>query len=252
MLPETALKQWVSCPRQVTTPKLRLICFPPAGSGTVIYQKWAAHLIPDVEMWIIRLPGRETRLREPVFTSMKPLLESLADTFSPHLTQPYLFFGHSLGGLVSYELSCYLRNYSKSMPLHLLISGHRAPHRPPLNPPVHQADDQCFLQRIKDMGGTPDKFFEMKDLIQMMLPALRADFTIWETYQYHSEPPLNIPITAFGSDGDKDAAEEDILAWEQYTEAEFRAHMFHGSHFYFQNDPKPLLKLINNTLQQYL
>jgi medium-chain acyl-[acyl-carrier-protein] hydrolase len=155
MIPETLPVQWISCPKQVPSPKLRLICFTPAGSGTVIYQKWAAQLIPAVEMWAIRLPGRETRYRETAFTSMTPLVASIAETLSPHLTQPYLFFGHSLGGLISFELTCYLRNQGKPLPLHLLISGHRAPHRPPLNPPVHQADDPCFLQRIKEMGGTP-------------------------------------------------------------------------------------------------
>lgn len=252
MIPETLSTQWVSCPKHIPNPKLRLICFPPAGSGTVIYQKWAAQLLPEVEMWIMRLPGRETRLREPTLDRVSTIVESVAEILTPHLQQPYLFFGHSLGGLISFELSCYLHDQRKPMPKHLLVSGHRAPHRPPLNPSVHQTNNQLFLKRIKNMGGTPDRFFEMKELIEMMLPALRADFTAWETYQYHQGPPLDIPITVFGSDGDQDAAEADILAWEQHTNAEFTAHMFHGNHFYFQNDPKPLLNLINNTLQEYL
>jgi medium-chain acyl-[acyl-carrier-protein] hydrolase len=252
MIPDTLLTQEVCCPKHIAAPNLRLICFPPAGSGTVIYQKWAAQLPPEVEMWIIRLPGRETRLREPAFDRLAPLVEAVADALAPHLEQPYLFFGHSLGSLISFELSCYLRNQGRSSPLHLLLSGHRAPHRPPLNPPIHQANNQLFLERIKNMGGTPDKFFEMKELVEMMLPALRADFTAWETYQYEPKPPLDIPITVFGSDGDRDAAEADILAWEEHTNDKFIAHMFHGSHFYFQNDPKPLLNLINNTIYQYL
>lgn len=203
-------------------------------------------------MWTIRLPGRETRLRDPLIYSMPSLIESVAEFLSPHLEQPYLIFGHSLGSLISFELSRLLRNLGKPLPLHLLLSGHRAPHRPPLNPPIHQESNQLFLARIKDMGGTPDKFFEMTDLVELMLPTLRADFTVWETYQYQDDVPLDMPLTVFGSDGDKDAAEADILAWEQHTTGKFEAHMFHGNHFYFQKDPEPLLSLINNSLQQYL
>ncbi|MBE2224880.1 MAG: thioesterase [Anaerolineae bacterium] len=252
MTPETLTTQWVSCPKYVTTPKLRLICFPPAGSGTVIYQKWAKQIPPEVEMWIMRLPGRETRLREPTLTHVSTIVESVAEMLIPHLQQPYILFGHSLGSLVCFELCCYLRENKRPLPLHLLLSGHRAPHRPPLNPPVHQANNQIFLDRIKKMGGTPDKFFEMKELVAMMLPALRADFTAWETYQYQPHPPLDIPITALGSDDDHDATQADIFAWEQHTTGEFTAHIFHGNHFYFLNEPEPLLNLINDTLAQYL
>lgn len=252
MVPETLSLKWASVPRPVNNPKLRLICFPPAGSGTVIYQKWVASFPSDVEVWIVRLPGRETRLRDPLFYDMSSLVESLADTLNPYLDIPYILFGHSLGSLICFELTRYLRRFNKPLPLHLLLSGHRAPHRPPLNPPIHQASDEEFLARIKDMGGTPDAFFEMKDLVELMLPALRADFTIWETYQYREEYPLDIPMTVFGSDGDGDAAEADFYAWEQHTTKPFEIHMFHGNHFYFQDDPTALLELINGSLQSYL
>lgn len=252
MIPETLSPKWISCPKSLPQPKLRLICFPPAGSGTIIYQKWATQLPPDVEMWSIRLPGRETRLRDPLFYSLPPLIESIANTLAPHLEQPYLLFGHSLGSLISFELSRHLNHLGKPLPQQLLLSGHRAPHRPPLNPPIHQANDELFLARIKAMGGTPDAFFEMTDLVELMLPTLRADFTIWENYQYQEDSPLDIPITVFGSDEDRDAAEADFFAWEQHTSSEFVAHMFHGNHFYFQDDPQPLIALMNNSLEQYL
>lgn len=252
MRPETLSAKWVNCPKPVDFPRLRLICFPPAGAGTIIYSKWAAHLLPDVEMWIMRLPGREIRLSDRLFFRLPPLIESMAETLIPHLNQPYLIFGHCLGSLIGFELTRYLRGLSRPMPLHLLLSGHRAPHRPPLNQPIHQANDDQFLARIKAMGGAPDAVFEIEEIVEYMLPPFRADFTIWENYQYLEDKPLDIPMSVFGSYGDRDAHEEDILAWEQHTTKEFESKMFHGGHFYFLKDPKPLLTLINISLQKYL
>ena len=203
-------------------------------------------------MWNICLPGREMRLNDPLLNRLPPLIESLAETIITHLDQPYVLFGHSLGSLISFEFTRYLRSLGYPMPTHLLLSGHRAPHRPPLNPSVHQANDEQFLTRIKAMGGTPDAVFEIEELVEIMLPPLRADFAIWENYQYLEDKPLDIPMSVFGSDGDSDAYEADIFAWEQHTTGEFECQMFHGSHFYFQNDPEPLLSYISNSLRQYL
>ncbi len=252
MVPKTLPSKWVNCPKPVAKPKLRLICFPPAGSGTIIYHKWAACLPPNVEMWNMRLPGRESRLRDPLFYRLPPLIESIAETLIPHLDVPYLLFGHSLGSLISFELTRYIRGPGSPMPLHLILSGHRAPHRPPLMPPIHQAGDEQFLTQVKAMGGTPDAVFENEEIVELMLPPLRADFTVCENYRFLEDKPLDIPINVFGSDQDCHAHEADILAWEQHTTGTFKSKMFHGNHFYFQNDPEPLLSSINQSLQQYL
>ena len=252
MFPETSASKWIHCPRPVDHPKLRLICFPPAGSGAVIYHKWAADLPPAVEMWILRFPGRESRIRDPLITRLHTLIECVAATLPPHLDQTYLLFGHSLGSLISFELTRYLRNVGEPLPAHLLLSGHRAPHRPPRMPPINGADDKQFLARIRELGGIPDAVLENEEIVELMMPPFRADFGILENYRYRNERPLDIPISVFGSDGDCHVHEADILSWEQHTTGSFESHMFHGGHFYFHNDRGPLLNRINDCLQKYL
>lgn len=235
---------WIFCPKPVENPRLRLICLPFAGSGPVVYQPWAQALPPDVEMWGIRLPGREIRWRETAFTSLAPLVEALADVLRPSLDTPFALFGHSMGALISYELVHHWRAQNGPQPVHLMVSGHRAPHRPALNPKVHQADDDVFLNRLKNLGGTPARFFEMEDLVRLSLPALRADFSVWENYQHEVRPALEIPLTVFGGRTDSEAKEADFYAWEQHTVDDFAVHLFDGDHFYFRNDLAPLMNYV--------
>jgi medium-chain acyl-[acyl-carrier-protein] hydrolase len=248
---QTTLTQnqlWISCPRPVAKPRLRLICIPYAGSGPVVYHPWVALMPPDVEMWGIRLPGRETRWREPAFTSLAPLVEALAEVLRPSLDTPFVLFGHSMGALISYELVHYWRGQNGPQPVHLMVSGHRAPHRPAINPKVHQADDTTFLNRLKNLGGTPARFFEMEDLVRLTLPALRADFSVWENYQHEARPPLEIPLTTFGGRWDSEAREDDFHAWAQHTAGRFAIHLFNGDHFYFRTDLAPLMAHVQEVL----
>jgi len=244
----TEQQLWLAISKPVLKPRLRLFCFPYAGSGPVVYHQWTKEMPPDVEVCGVRLPGRETRLREPAFTSLPPLVEELGEALRPFTDIPFAIFGHSMGALVGFELVRYWRDQGGPQPVHLLASGHRAPHRPPLNPPVHQADKQVFLNRLKGLGGTPAQFFAMDELVDLMLPTLRADFSVWETYQYQEKPPLALPLTVFGGYGDSEAAEADFTAWEQHTGGAFTLYMFAGGHFYFRDDASSLLRFIRNAL----
>jgi medium-chain acyl-[acyl-carrier-protein] hydrolase len=243
---------WVVRPRPAPSASLRLLCIPHAGSGPVVFFKWAAHFPAAVELWNIRLPGRGTRLREASHTDISALVNELAAALQPYLNAPFAIFGHSLGALIGYELTQHLRRQNGPQPVHLLVSGHRAPHRPPLNPPIHQAGDVALLRRVKGLGGTATAVFADKELIQLMLPPLRADFTLWENYRYPDYPPLPCPITAFCGYDDSEAKEADIAAWAQHTDGQFSMRMFVGDHFYFQPNALPLLQAITRTLASYL
>jgi medium-chain acyl-[acyl-carrier-protein] hydrolase len=244
----TEKQLWTSCYKPVDNPRLRMLCIPYAGSGPVVFHKWINDLPQDVEVWGIRLPGRDTRLREPAFSSLPPLVSTLADVLEPYMDLPFVIFGHSMGALIGFELVRYWRDHGGPQPVHLLVSGHRAPHRPPLNPSCHLADKHTFLNRIKKLGGTPAQFFALDDLVNMMLPTLRADFSVWETYEYEEKTPLTIPITAFGGRSDSEATETDFAAWSQHTSVNFTLYLFDGSHFYFREDASPLTRLIHRIL----
>ncbi len=236
--------QWVFRPKPNPQAQLRLFCFPYSGGGAAVFRTWAEYLPNDIELCAVRLPGRETRFRETPFTRLTPLIEATTAGLSPYMDKPFAFFGHSLGALIGYVLALHLRQRQATQPVHLFVSGRRAPHLPSAHPPVHQANDATFLNRIRDMGGTSPKFFEMPELIEIMLPMLRADFALWETYNHVEQAPLTCPITAFGGEEDAEAKTADIEAWQTYTSSTFSRHMFPGGHFFWQDHLRRLLSLV--------
>lgn len=249
MNPSNSSQQWVFHPKPNPNAQFRLICFPYSGGGAAVYRTWADHLPDNIELCSVRLPGRETRFRETPFTRLTPLVEATAAGLSPYLDKPFAFFGHSLGALVGYALVLHLRQQQAAQqPVHLFVSGRRAPHLPPSHPPVHQADEATFLNRIREMGGTSSKFFEMPELIEIMLPMLRADFAVWETYKHVPQAPLACPITAFGGKEDAEAKTADIEAWRHYTNTKFSLHMFPGGHFFWQEQLSKLLTFVSRDL----
>jgi surfactin synthase thioesterase subunit len=235
-----------------TPPRLRLICFPYAGCGPTVFHSWSSYFPPEVELWGIKIPGKEKRIHETPFNRLIPLAEAVSSVLQPYLDQPYAFFGHSVGALTSYEVAHHLRKSDGLQPVCLLLSGHRAPHRPPLNPPFHHVEETAFLERLRQFGGTPEEFFQSEELVQFLLPSLRADFAMWETYTYKRYKPLECPLSIFGSYGDTEATVADFEAWRMHTTGQFSLQMFGGGHFYFQKYLPAFLQTISETLQQHI
>ena len=119
----------------------RLFCFPYAGGGASIFRTWPERLPPDIEVCAIQLPGREDRFGEPTFENLSSVIDVLADVLCPYTDFPFAFFGHSLGALISFELTRRLRRQKTPCPMQLFVSGHRAPQIPDPDPPIHQLPD---------------------------------------------------------------------------------------------------------------
>jgi medium-chain acyl-[acyl-carrier-protein] hydrolase len=227
--------------------RLRLFCFPYAGGGTLSYRQWAAHL-PDLEITLVRLPGRERRLSEPPLTKLDALVKTLAAEILPYCDRPFAFFGHSMGGLIAFELARSLRRCDHPQPVHLLLSGCRAPHLPSLHLPIHSLSDADFIQELRRYNGTPEAVLTNAELMQFFLPTLRADFTLIETYCHTAEPPLDRPITVFGGLQDAEINPEDLEAWRAYTTENFVRHLLPGDHFFMHSAQALLLQHIAYSL----
>nr|WP_245652887.1 alpha/beta fold hydrolase [Herbidospora sakaeratensis] len=221
---------------------VRLFCFPYAGGGAAVFRRWPAAL-PGVEVYAIRLPGRENRFCEPLLTSHDGLPERLADALRPLLDRPYALFGHSLGALLAYETARLLR------PAHLFVGGSRAPHlpRPATAPDVAGLDDAAFTAMVREMGGTPPEFFGSAELAELLLPVLRADFGLAEAYRHRPGPPLEAPITALRG-ADEDVTPAMARAWAPHTAAGFALHEFPGGHFFLQDGWERVCRLVAQNL----
>jgi medium-chain acyl-[acyl-carrier-protein] hydrolase len=163
--------------------------------------------------------------------------------------RPFAFFGHSMGALVSFELARYLRETDNFCPSYLFVSGRHAPQLPDSKPPIHALPEAEFLERLRDLNGTPRAVMENTELMQLLLPALRADFQILETYTYPNKPPLPCAIAAFGCLQDPEASREELVAWAEQTRASFSLQMFPGDHFFLHDCQGLLLQLISEYLE---
>ncbi len=241
--------RWFVVPRRLGNPRLRLFCFPYAGGGAFAFRKWAERVPHGVELCGVQLPSREGRFKEPAYTRLTDLVRDLAEVVGTATDVPFAFFGHSMGALVAFALARELRRANVSGPELLLVSGRRAPQRPDPDPPIHALPLPEFLQELRELNGTPEAIFRDEELLQLLVPILRADFEVCETFEYEHERPLDCPIAAFGGTVDPDVAREDLEAWAEQTTASFSLRMFPGDHFYFVNRPAALLDEVARHLE---
>jgi medium-chain acyl-[acyl-carrier-protein] hydrolase len=230
---------------------LRLFCFPYGGAGASRYRSWSRILHPSVEVCPVQLPGREDRFSEPAFTALPELIDVLVAEIRPHLNKPFAFFGHSMGALVSFELARALRRQQAAMPAILILSAYPAPHLPRRRI-IHDLEDEEFMEALKTLSATPNPMFENEELIAFVLPALRADFAVCDTYEFRPEPPLDLPFAAFGGTLDEWATPEEIDAWSEHTNSSFSRRMVEGDHFFVESQRDEVLVLIRESLGPFI
>ncbi|MDM9383687.1 beta-ketoacyl synthase N-terminal-like domain-containing protein [Chlorogloeopsis sp. ULAP01] len=230
---------------------LRLFCFPYAGAGASIFSAWAKELTPEIEVCPIQLPGRENRLQEAPFTGLSRLIQTLVPLLNPYLDIPFALFGHSLGALIAFELARELRRRNLPSPLVLFVSGSRAPQILDTGFLIHRFPEPLFIETLRTISGIPEKVLQNQELMQLLLPTLRADFAILETFLYVNEKPLDSPIYAFGGIQDTKVSQQELAAWSEQTH-QFKLNMFPGDHFFCDSDRKLVLQVIAQEVQKFV
>jgi medium-chain acyl-[acyl-carrier-protein] hydrolase len=163
---------------------------------------------------------------------MEPLVSSLRDALAPALRPPFAFFGHSMGALVAFELTRALRRAALPLPASLVVAARPAPHVPETSEPIHLLPEPAFLAEIRRFTGTLAEVVTHRELMRLMVPLLRADFSVCETYRYVAEPPLECPISALAASSDDAVPVEQVAAWSTHTTSDFRLHVIEGGHFF--------------------
>jgi medium-chain acyl-[acyl-carrier-protein] hydrolase len=231
---------------------LRLFCFPYAGGAALIFRTWADALPIGVEVCPVQYPGRGARLREPPYTKMSLMVESLAEALLPFFDKPFAFFGHSMGATISFELTRVLSKRHGIEPVHLFVSGRTAPHMPDAEPPTYALPEPEFIEDLRRLNGTPKEVLENAELLQLMIPIIRADFELIQTYAYDPGPPVNCPITAFGGLQDVEVGRERLEGWREMTASSFVLRMLQGDHFFLHSAEPILLRSLSQDLGHVL
>ena len=247
-LKPAAAQGWFTFPRPNPKAKLRLFCFPYAGAGTNIYHRWSSLLPQDVEVCLVHLPGREHRLRERPFQQMSSLVTALERPLLPYLDKPLAFFGHSMGALVSFEMARQLRRRYDVVPARLFLSGCRAPEYVSLYPAIHKLPDAEFVDHLRRLNGLTGPMAQTTQLVNLMMPTIRADFKVWDTYSYATEDPLDCDIAAYGGFDDYEVGCEYLEAWRHHTTGRFSLHMFRGGHFFVHSSESLVIETLSDEL----
>lgn len=232
--------------------ELRLFCFPYAGGTAHVYRDWDQYLPPTIEVSPAQLPGRGPRLREPSFVSLPDLVKALTTAIIPLLDRPFAFFGHSMGAVIAFELARSVRQGLSCEPEVLCVSGHRAPQAPNDKPPSYNLPNDEFIAELQRIDGTPREVLEHTDLMEIVVPVLRADFQLIQTYQYEAGAPLTCPIAAYGGLEDDEVPRELLSMWRGQTTSGFALHMLPGDHFFLRSSQTLLLEMLARQLQETL
>ncbi|GAA1406570.1 alpha/beta fold hydrolase [Kitasatospora putterlickiae] len=244
-LPETLDGLW--CRRFEPAPAgaHRLVCFPHAGGSAAFFRPLAAAMSPRAEVVAVQYPGRQDRRLEPVVDDIPRLADGITAALAPWTDAPLTLFGHSMGALVAFEVALRLERAGHP-PARLLVSGRSAP-TGPAGVPIDPTDDELVAD-IKRLDGTEAWMLEDPELLEMILPAVRADYRAVARYRGGPDAVLSSPISALLGDSDPRAAVDDVRRWAAHTTGGFDLTVFPGGHFYLVDRAAEVIDLLRTRL----
>ncbi|MEM7582906.1 MAG: alpha/beta fold hydrolase [Acidobacteriota bacterium] len=234
---------WIAFHKARPNARMRLFCLPFAGGGAITYRDWPNEMPAEVEVMPIQLPGRERRLREAAYTRMEPLVDALDAALAPYLDKPFAIFGHSMGAAIGHEWTRRLKQAHGLAPVSLLVSARRAPHISSEDK-YYLLPDGEFREHLREMNGTPGEVLANPELMELLLPLLRADFELNDTHEPALQPLLDCPVSVYGGLEDAEISRSDLTAWEDTTTGSYRLRMFEGDHFFLNAGRAAVLEAV--------
>jgi medium-chain acyl-[acyl-carrier-protein] hydrolase len=226
---------------------VRLFCFPYAGGGDSIFRSWQQNVSDTIEVCAVQLPGRGSRISEPACTRINQLVRAAGAALASYLDKPFALFGHSMGALIAFELTRHLRKEYGALPVHLFVSSRPAPQTTSEPFDLDQLATE-LPELLRRRNSTRKESVEDPELMELVLPMLRADLALCESYTYNPEPPFNFPITAFGGLDDHGVPRRSLEDWRDHTTGPFVLRLFPGDHFFLETCRFPLLEAISKEL----
>jgi medium-chain acyl-[acyl-carrier-protein] hydrolase len=179
---------------------------------------------------------------------MGPLVEAAARGLTDYLHRPFAFFGHSLGALIAFELARHLHLTSGIRPTHVFLSACRAPQTIHIEATRSDLSDTEFQDELRRMNGTPAEVLDNRELMQFLLPTLRADFRIYDTYRYQRYDKLDVPMTVLGGREDRYVTRDHLEAWRERTSGTFSLGLFEGGHFFLHTQKAGVITLLREMI----
>lgn len=233
--PSTDTAKWLKRIQPNAAPRVQLYCLAYAGGGASVFRPWKEGLPTDIQVNAVQLPGHEERLMEAPFESARDAATALAAVIETDCIGPYALFGYSMGALVAFEAARELRRRGLPAPRHFFAAAMRAPQVPPTNPGLHALPEQEFLAEIgRRYEAVPEEVVAEPDLLALLLPTLRADMAICDTYTFTDEAQLQCPISVLAGEGDANIDSEQLQGWNGVSHEDAEVHWFPGEHFFMR------------------
>ncbi len=229
----------------------QLVCFPHAGGSASYYFPLSELFSPATDVIALQYPGRQDRRQEACIRDIDTLADKIAEQLLRLSDKPTLFFGHSMGATLAFEVAWRLEERGRNAPLRVIASGRRAPGIVG-GEKIHQRDDAGIIAEIRRLNGTESALLEDNEILRMSLPSIRGDYQAIETYSYMPGRILNCPVTAFIGDSDPRNTIEEADAWRRYTKGSFRIKVFPGGHFYLSSNIPAVVAEIARDLKQMI
>ncbi|MEU4118783.1 alpha/beta fold hydrolase [Kitasatospora sp. NPDC028055] len=226
----------------------RIVIFPHAGGSASYYMDYANALAPYADVLAVQYPGRQNRFAEPTIDSVPELAEQVYQELRGWVDRPVVFFGHSMGAAVAFEVTRRFARDGLAGPERLFVSAGRAPSLP-RDSAVHLMSDDGMLEEIVRLGGTDERILDVPALRELIIPALRADYTAIETYLAAPDAVVPQPITALVGETDANATVEQVAQWERHTTGGFSLRVFPGGHFYVAEQLDAVVRLLTAHLR---
>ena len=225
-----------------------LLCFPHAGGDANVYRAWRRELGANVTVLPVLLPGRGSRMAEPLMSDPEEIVSRVADEAMGLAGAPYAIFGHSMGALLAYGLAGEMARRGAPPPCLLFVSGRGAPHRQgPIEPFANLPTPQ-FRAYLAALGGTPGEVLENEELMALMEPILRVDLGMVERFPYTASRPVPCPIMALAGRSDPRSPLDQVAAWRDLSNGDFAMETFDGDHFFVQSRQAAVTQVLAQAL----
>ncbi|MEU8327935.1 alpha/beta fold hydrolase [Micromonospora sp. NPDC048839] len=238
---------WVRSFHNAEPGAAQLICLPHAGGSASFYFPMSRALSPRVDVLAVQYPGRQDRRTDPRIEDIGQLADEITAALRPRLRSSMALFGHSMGAILAFEVTCRLEQQHGIIPAHVFVSGRRAPstYR---HETVHLRDDDGIVAEMRELSGTDARILADEELLRMAMPAIRSDYTAVERYQPGAAAVISAPITALTGDADPRSTLDEVAAWRRHTTGEFATRTFAGGHFFLANHQEAINRLVADRL----
>jgi len=218
--------------------------FPYAGGGPAVFNPLKPYIPSFVDVYSAHLPGREGRFNEPPLSDLSLIVNNCTHAISAIANRRIVIFGHSLGALIGYLVAARLESSGITVN-RLIVSGRHGPSVVAKTMGISHLPDDEFLRAMATYGGMSEEILQCPEILEMMLPMLKADFGLSEHYETKQQhPKVRSEMIVAGAVDDDLVDFSKLENWKNFTTGPFRIVDFRGGHFYLESQAEALVSLM--------